>query len=336
LNGVLSGEDVSLVLSGRYASSNAGGPYVITSTSTIVGNDIANYTLTQPTLTPRSISKVTLTITGASPVDKAYNGNTIATVTGGSLVGVVSGDVVSLTQSGIYPDKNVGGPYAITPNFSISGTSAVNYILTQPSLADASITPKVLTISGTSQNKVYDGTTTATLNGGGTLVGVISGESVLLDLMVNYYSPISGDPIKDAGGPYNVISTSTISSGNIATTDINNYTLLQPTLSQRNITKIPLTITGATTVDKVYDRTRNATVSDGVLDGVLSGEDVTVNLSGLFASANAGGPYTITSTSTLTGLDAGNYTLIQPLLTPRSISKITLTITGANSCRQSL
>jgi hypothetical protein len=331
LNGVLSGEDVSLVLSGRYASSNAGGPYVITSTSTIVGNDIANYTLTQPTLTPRSISKVTLTITGASPVDKAYNGNTIATVTGGSLVGVVSGDVVSLTQSGIYPDKNVGGPYAITPNFSISGTSAVNYILTQPSLADASITPKVLTISGTSQNKVYDGTTTATLNGGGTLVGVISGESVLLDLMVNYYSPISGDPIKDAGGPYNVISTSTISSGNIATTDINNYTLLQPTLSQRNITKIPLTITGATTVDKVYDRTRNATVSDGVLDGVLSGEDVTVNLSGLFASANAGGPYTITSTSTLTGLDAGNYTLIQPLLTPRSISKITLTITGANS-----
>lgn len=251
-------------------------------------------------------------------------------MTGGSLVGVVSGDVVSLTQSGIYPDKNVGGPYAITPNFSISGTPSANYILTQPSLADASITPKVLTISGTSQNKVYDGTTNATLNGGG-LVGVVSGESVLLDLIVNYYSPLSGDPIKDAGGPYNVISTSTIASGNIATTDINNYTLLQPTLSQRNITKIPLTITGATTVDKEYDRTRNATISDGILNGVLSGEDVTVNLSGLFASANAGGPYTITSTSTLTGLDAANYTLTQPILTPRSISKITLTITGANS-----
>jgi len=330
LNGVISGEDVSLVLSGRYSSSNAGGPYVITSTSTIVGNDIANYTLTQPTLTPRSISKVSLTVIGASTADKVYNGNTIATVTGGSLVGVVPGDVVSLTQSGIFPDKNVGGPYVITPNFSIGGAPSVNYNLIQPLLADASITPKTLTISGTSQNKVYDGTTIATLNGGG-LVGVVSGESVLLDLIVNYYSPLSGDPIKDAGGPYNVISTSTIASGNIATTDINNYTLLQPTLSQRNITKIPLTITGATTVDKEYDRTRNATISDGILNGVLSGEDVTVNLSGLFASANAGGPYTITSTSTLTGLDAANYTLTQPILTPRSISKITLTITGANS-----
>ncbi len=329
LNGVISGEDVSLVLSGRYSSSNAGGPYVITSTSTIVGNDIANYTLTQPTLTPRSISKVSLTVIGASTADKVYNGNTIATVTGGSLVGVVPGDVVSLTQSGIFPDKNVGGPYVITPNFSIGGAPSVNYNLIQPLLADASITPKTLTISGTSQNKVYDGTTIATLNGGG-LVGVVSGESVLLDLIVNYYSPLSGDPIKDAGGPYNVISTSTIASGDIGT-DINNYTLQQPTLSQRNITKIPLTITGATTVDKVYDRTRNATISNGVLNGVLSGEDVTVNLSGLFSSANAGGPYDITSTSTLTGLDAGNYTLTQPLLTPRSISKITLTITGAYS-----
>ncbi|MFD0779421.1 YDG domain-containing protein [Flavobacterium myungsuense] len=330
LNGVISGEDVTLLLSGRYASANAGGPYVITSTSTIVGADIANYTLTQPTLTPRSINKVTLTVIGANSADKAYNGNTNAIVTGGILVGVISGDGVSLTQSGIFPTKDAGGPYSITPNFSISGSPAANYILTQPVLADASITPKSLTISGISQNKVYDGTSEAILLSGGSLVGVVAGESVMLDLIVNFYSS-PGVTVKDAGGPYLVTSTSTIASGNIAT-DLANYTLIQPTLTSRSITKLPLTITGTTTVDKEYDRTNAALLTDGVLNGVLLGEDVSLVLSGRYASANAGGPYIMTSTSTLIGSDIANYTLVQPsTLTPRSISKVTLTIDGATT-----
>ncbi|KAB1154044.1 YDG domain-containing protein [Flavobacterium luteum] len=330
LSGVVSGDVVTLTLSGTYSSVNAGGPYNITSTSTISGADNANYTLTQPTgLTQRSITPAPLTIVGATTADKAYNGNTTAVVTGGTLVGLVSGDSVTLTQAGIFPGKDVGGPFTITPNFSITNT---NYSLTQPALNNASITPKALTISGNSQNKVYDGTSTATLSGAtaGALVGVVAGETVNLTLILNYYSA-PGVTVRNVGNGYAVTSTSTIASGNI-NTDVNNYTLTQPTLTVRNITKKALTITGTTTVDKVYDRTSTAILTDGVLNGVVLGDDVTLVLSGRYASSNAGGPYIMTSTSTILGADIANYSVTQPTdLTQRSISKVTLTIDGATS-----
>ncbi|MFC6876048.1 YDG domain-containing protein, partial [Flavobacterium myungsuense] len=328
LSGVASGDDVTLTLSGTYSSLSAGGPYAITSSSTITGADAANYTLTQPTLTQRSITPVALTIVGATTADKQYNGNTIAVVTGGTLVGLVGGDSVTLTQAGIFPGKDVGGPFTITPNFSITNT---NYSLIQPALNFASITPKALTISGVSQNKVYDGTPTATLSGAtpGALVGVVAGETINLTLILNYYAA-PGITVKNVGTGYAVTSTSTIASGDI-NTDINNYTLTQPTLTVRNITKLPLTITGTTTVDKVYDRTNTAILTDGVLNGVLVGEDVSLVLSGRYASSSAGGPYVMTSTSTIIGADIANYSVTQPTLTDRSISKVTLTIVGATS-----
>ena len=47
---------------------------------------------------------------------------------------------------------------------TIGGADAGNYTLTQPTTT-ANITAKALTVSGvTASNKVYDGTTTATLN----------------------------------------------------------------------------------------------------------------------------------------------------------------------------
>ena len=85
-----------------------------------------------------------------------------------------------------------------------------------------------------------------------------------------------------------------------------------------NITPKALTITGLTGNNKPFDGNANATASGtAVLSGVV-GNDV-VTLSGTpvftFASANAGTGVAISATGyTLTGADAGNYTLIQPSL----------------------
>ncbi len=56
--------------------------------------------------------------------------------------------------------------------------------LTQPGLT-GNITPAALTVTGvTANNKVYDGTTAATLNiGSAALSGVISGDAVTLKLL---------------------------------------------------------------------------------------------------------------------------------------------------------
>jgi len=320
LVGVVSGEDVTLNATGTYSSSNVGGPYTITSTSTLAGVDKDNYTLTQPSLTPRSITLKGLTVTGATTANKVYNGTTTAIVTGGSLVGVVPGDSVSLTQSGDYSSADAGGPYVITPNFSISGADAANYSLAQPSLSNASITKKTLTvINAVTANKTYDGNNIASVTGA-SLSGVVGSEDVTLTLAATYSS-------SQVGGPY--VITPNASLGGSA--NLNNYTLTQPTLVSRSITGLPLTISGATTSDKVYDSTNAATITGATLVGVLSGESVTLNVSGTYSSSNAGGPYAITSTSSLSGPDAGNYTLTQPSLTSRSISQKALTVTGATT-----
>ncbi len=72
-----------------------------------------------------------------------------------------------------------------------------------------------------------------------------------------------------------------------------------------------LTVTGAAAQSKLYDTTTAATLT-GTLSGVVNSDNVTLNLSGTFSSSAVGGPYTVTSTSTLGGTAAGNYTLTQP------------------------
>jgi hypothetical protein len=65
---------------------------------------------------------------------------------------------------------------------TLSGADAGNYTLTQP-MTTATITAHGLTVTGiTATNKVYDGTTTATLNvANASLVGVAIGDDVTIN-----------------------------------------------------------------------------------------------------------------------------------------------------------
>lgn len=83
-----------------------------------------------------------------------------------------------------------------------------------------------------------------------------------------------------------------------------------------NVKVRELTVTSATATDRVYDTTNVVTITAVTLDGVKSGDDVSVvttNLKGTLSSANAGDYTSVTlPTLELTGTAAENYTLVQP------------------------
>ena len=100
----------------------------------------------------------------ATGVNKVYDGTTTATVTLAD--NRVSGDVLSRTATPAprSTDKNVGtGKTVSVSGISISGTDAGNYTVNTTASTTADITAKALTVSATGVNKVYDGTTTATV-----------------------------------------------------------------------------------------------------------------------------------------------------------------------------
>ena len=327
LSGVVSGDDV--VLGGTpvfaFASSDVGTGITINASGyAISGTDAGNYTLTQPTLSG-DITSVSLTITGITGDDKVYDGTTAATAAGtATLSGVVSGDDVVLGGTPVFAFASSDVGTGITINGSgyiISGTDAGNYTLTQPTLS-GDITSVSLTITGiTGDDKVYDGTTAATAIGTAALSGVVSGDDVVLG-----GTPAFAFASSDVGTGITINASGYAISG----TDAGNYILTQPTLSA-DITSVSLTITGITGDNKVYDGTTAATaIGTAALSGVVSGDDVVLGGTPVFAfaSSDVGTGITINASGyAISGTDAGNYTLTQPTLSG-DITSVSLTVTG--------
>lgn len=194
------------------------------------------------------------------------------------------------------PDQTYTGQ-AIEPEVTVNGYSTADYDVTYENnirvgTATATvrfkgnytgtasktfqITPKALTVSGVAaSNKIYDGTTTATITA--TLQGVADGDSVQLT------PPAADFDTKDAGTGKAV----TIAAGGsftISGADAANYTLTQPTVSSltADITPATLTAPGNQTVTIRNNVTTKQTVSlpavSGVkADGTLTPASVTVS-----------------------------------------------------------
>jgi hypothetical protein len=112
---------------------------------------------------------------------------------------------------------------AVTLSDGLNGGLASNYSLATGQTAAASITARALTVTGVSAlDRVYDGTTAATLTGGA-LIGVVDGESVALERSGSFATPFVGQQI--------AVASSSVLSG----ADIANYSLVQPSGLTANI-----------------------------------------------------------------------------------------------------
>jgi hypothetical protein len=283
---------------------------------TYTPTDMTNYDTVSSTVSV-TVNPKPLTVMGITANDKAYDGNTTAALnsSGATLVGTVSPDAVNVntaSATGTFTDPNVGtSKIVLVSGLTLSGADSGNYTLMQPTTT-ANITPAGLTVAAIEvQNKVYDGTNSATLIvSNAVLMGVLTGDTVTLD-MTNAMGVFAD---KNVGTGKLV----TVSGLTLLGPDAAKYTLTQPT-TNADITPASLTVTGVTAGDKVYDGTTSAMLdaSSAALDGLIGEDQVTLDVSGataVFGDAAVGaGKAATVSGLAINGPGAVNYALTQPV-----------------------
>jgi hypothetical protein len=335
LVGVIAGDNVTLsdgALTGTFASKDAGSNITVTlSGFTIGGAQAGDYTVratTTANITPFQLIGTGGTLTANN---KVYDSTVAATAraVGVGLTGVFPGDAVTVSGAvGTFASKDVGQNIPVTfTRLTLGGAQAGDYtaILNQRRRSTANITPAPVTVTGITANKVYDGTTAATLNtAAAALVGILSGDAVTL--LTGAATGIFAS--KDAGTSVSVTVSGLVLGGAQA----GDYELTQPALTA-SITPAPLTVTGIKASDKVYDATVTAALdaAGASLHGVLAGDTVTLNASaatGTFVSASVGGNVAVTALGlALAGAQAGDYLLTPPALAAK-IAPAPLTVVG--------
>jgi len=314
--------------SGNFADKNVGNGKAVTVTGyTLGGADAGNYTVVQPTGLTANITPANLAVTGVGASNKVYDTTTAATLNGTASVAALGGDAVTLggTGSGTFANKNVGNGKAVTiTGYTLGGADAGNYTIVQPTGVTANITPASLTVTGVSaNNKVYDTTATATLNGTASVAAL--GADVVT---------VSGGSGSFANKNVGNGKAVTVTGYTLGGADAGNYTVVQPAGLTANITPANLTVTGVTANNKVYDTTTTAALSGTAAVTALAGDTVTLGGtgSGNFANKNVGNGKAVTVTGyTLGGADAGNYTVVQPVGLTANITPASVTVTGVTA-----
>ena len=311
----LSGDDVSVTFNAAFSNKNVANNKVINLTNlTLGGTDAANYALpASPSVTADITARdLTLTYTAA---DRVYDGSTNANVS--VTDNRISGDTLSITQSAAFTDKNVGNNKTVTlSGVSLSGTDAANYNLLTPTNPTADITARDLTLTYTGTNRVYDGTTDATVT--------VSDDRVSGDVLSIAQTAAFADKNVGSG------KTISLSGVNLTGTDAANYNLITPTNPTADITARSLTVT-ADASDKVYDGNNTASVTYS--DNRVSGDVLTVSGSAAFDNKHVGSGKSVTvSGISLAGADAANYSVNTSASDTANISArtLTLTLTGDN------
>ena len=332
LVGVIGGDSVSLVTSsatGSFADKNFGtAKTVIIAGLTLTGANAGNYTLTQPTRTA-NITQRPITVNAVTET-KTYDGTNsatgIPTLSGGTPL--APGDTVPVwTQS--FDNRNVGTGKTLTPAGAIiDGNNGLNYAYTFAPNTSGAITAKGITITATTDSKVYDGST----NSSG--VPILSGGTPL--------APGDAEPVwiqafdtKNVGTAKTLTPAGKVSDGNGGL----NYAYAFIPVTTGIITAKPLTIT-ATAQSKPYGATL---VLNGATDFISTGlqnsetiGSVTLSASGTPAGTAppaAVGPYTITPSAATGGtFNAANYTITYAT-GALTVGKAPLSITADNKTK---
>jgi YDG domain/MBG domain (YGX type) len=238
-----------------------------------------------------------------STVSKVYDATTGTTIQPGqiALSGFVAGQGATVAgTSGSFASANAGMGVAISaalPGSLVAptaNTALSNYIIPSSVTGVGNINPAQLALGVTSAvSKVYDGTTTASLNSSNAaLFGFVSGQGgTLTGATATFASANVGSGLA-INGPVTGVAAVAAPGTNLA-----NY-LLPTTLTSNpnvgntgSITPRALTATLTGTVGKIYDATTDATIRSGQvqLGNFVAGEGATVtSVSGSFGAAAVG------------------------------------------------
>lgn len=277
--------------------------------TTITASQAGNAQYKAATNVQRSlvVNPLSLLVTGVSVNDKVYDALNTAVVSDfGNLAGVINSDVVAIDGSNAnatFSDKAVGINKTVTiTGLKLTGADSANYSIGDVS-AKAKITARPLTLQRMDVlDKVYDGTTDATISNFGVLINTAAGDVVTTDHS-------AADAIfasKNAGDSIAVTITGITLSG----VDKDNYKIDSIYPAYGNITKAEITITAADDV-KSKDGVAYSGGNGVIYEGFIAGESPTVltgtlTYGGTSQGAINAGVYTIIPQ----GLSAINYNIV--------------------------
>ncbi|MBS7778532.1 MBG domain-containing protein [Acidovorax sp. CCYZU-2555] len=312
------------------------GSYTLGIFSTQSGYDLSGNRFAASGLT---IDTKPLTVTGMTASDKTYNGNTVAALVGGTLVGLAGSETLNFSgHTGSFANKDAGTNKPVTVSGvtlsnGSNGGLASNYSVSDPTGLNATITPKPLAVTGmNASDKVYNGTSEASLTAG-TLSGFVGSETVSFSGQTGSFANAnagSNKPVTVSG-----VTLANGSNGGLAS----NYSVTNPTGLSADITPKPLTVTGMNASDKVYNGTSEATLTGGTLSGFVGSETVSFSgQTGSFANPNAGSskPVTVSGITLANGSNGGlaaNYSVTSPTDVSASITQKPLAITADNASK---
>ena len=246
-----------------------------------------------------AVSQKPLTITGLLGVDKTYNGSATATVTGtASLVGVVGSDDVTLSGTPTYSFADANASASSKPitvlGYTLNGTAAGNYSVSQPTSLTAFINKANQTIAAISPSE------TRTF-GDATYSVFTTSDS---GLVVTYSSSNTAFATVSTNGTVTIVApgTTTITASQAGNTNYNAATSLTQTLTISKASQILTAL--ASPVNKVfgdvaYSASSNAS-SNLTVSYLSSNTSVaTISALGLVTIVGAG-------TSTITASQGGN------------------------------
>ena len=278
---------------------NAGSYQVVATIASDVNYNSAsstalNFTIIKKPITIIATPNQTKIYGAADPTSYAYT-LSAPLLTGDALTG-------SLTRVAGEPV----GPYAINQGTLTNANYDITYVG-----SNFVITPASLSITGiTGSNKIYDGTTNATISGTASYIGLITADAGL---------PVTGTP------SFNFNNKNVGNSKPITVTGFTapsaNYILTQPTGLTGDITPKTVTI-NAVASNKQYDGTTTATVNLSSTS-FISPDIVTINYaSATFDTKEVGNGKTVTINGiSLSGADALNYFL--PINIATALANIT-------------
>ena len=290
LDGVLDGDMVTVADGiAAFADKNAGTDKdVIFSGYSLSGDDAGNYELSAQPSATASITTKSVTITGVDANDKTYDGTAAAEISGTPAVSgkVGSDDVNVVNGSATFASVDVGTDISVSfSGFSLSGLDAANYELTaQPESVTADINkanytgaPELDINVIMNQAEAQTGTLTA-LNffGGNMPTGATITNVSLSGTDSNVIESIS---VADGSLAYASAANITAAEGTSEAYDVTistkNYNDITATLTFTTVAKTPVTISGVSVADKVYDG--RAASYTGTPVATASGETVEVS-----------------------------------------------------------
>ena len=281
-----------------------------------------NYAITYADNTVSTITQKALTVSGITAANKTYDQNDSATVNtaGAAYSGLIGGDVLSVSATGVFLDKNAATGKTVNLTSSYTGADVGNYAITDQVTTTANIGKLAIVGSITGQDKVYDGNATATI-GFRNLTGVISGDAV------TYTSGTASFGDKNAG----IAKTLTATGLSLTGADAGNYSVNSTATSTGDIYRANLTVT-ATAQNKVYNGNTAATVT--YTDNRIAGDAFSLTGSASFNTKDAGTGKLVTASGIMvSGGDAGNYSANTTAKTTADITRAPLSVTANNDTR---